>query len=138
MSDHRVTLTNVEGDPALHVRVRDLDLYLDSPEERGGTNKGPSSREYFLMAVGGCFLKNLRAAIAARDADVHDIEVEAIGTQAEAPRRIAHVELVITAHYSDEAQMHHLVEIADRGCLIANTVRGAVEMSHTVRQRVVG
>jgi uncharacterized OsmC-like protein len=36
------------------LKVRDLDLIMDEPTERGGTNLGPSPTEHAYMALVGC------------------------------------------------------------------------------------
>jgi putative redox protein len=36
--------------------------WVDRPEAKGGTNRGPMGGELMLMGIGGCFMSNLLAA----------------------------------------------------------------------------
>jgi putative redox protein len=84
--------------------------------------------ELFLAAVGGCFMSNLLAAIAARDAAIGGIRIEVIATMAESPARFSALELLVSADCEDRDLLHKLVEIADRGCIMMNTLRGALDL----------
>ena len=85
-----------------------------------------------LASLGGCFMSNLRAAIAARkDAAVDEIELKVTATLAEHPQRFSAIHMRITAD-ADATQLQKLVTIAERSCIAANTLRGAVELSVSV------
>lgn len=85
--------------------------------------------ELFLASIGGCFMSNLLAAIKAREADVSEVRTEVIGTLADAPARFTAVELFVTAKFSDRELFEKLVEIAERGCIMTNTLRGKLEFT---------
>ena len=85
--------------------------------------------ELFLSAIGGCFMSNLLAAIRAREAAVTDAQVEVIGTLADAPARFSAVDMFVSANYQDVALFEKLVDIADRGCIMMNTLRGKLEVN---------
>ena len=85
--------------------------------------------ELFLASIGGCFMSNLLAAIKAREADISEVQTEVIGTLAEAPMRFSSVELLVTAKYSDAELFEKLVEIAERGCIMTNTLRGKLDLT---------
>ena len=85
--------------------------------------------ELFLAAIGGCFMSNLLAAIRAREAAVTDAQVEVVGVLAEAPARFTSVEMRVSATYQDAALFEKLVEIADKGCIMMNTLRGKLEVN---------
>ena len=38
----------------------------------------------------------------------------------------------VIATYADDDSMHKLIEIAERGCLVSNTLKNAVRLSVTV------
>src|ERR1700684_1955781 len=101
---------------------------IDRPVAKGGSDAGPMGGELFLAAVGGCFMSNLLAAIKAREAAVSDVRVEVVGTLADSPARFAGVELRISGNCGDRELLEHLVEIADRGCIMTNTLRGTFEV----------
>ena len=99
-------------------------VLIDRPASKGGADMGPMGGELFLAAVGGCFMSNLLAAIRARDSKVSDVHIEVIGKIADNPTRFEALELVLTADAGDRELLPQLVEIADRGCIMMNTLRG--------------
>jgi putative redox protein len=103
-------------------------VVIDRPAAKGGSDSGPMGGELFLAAVGGCFMSNLLAAIKARDAKVSGARTEVIGTIADSPARFSAVELLVTADSPDRELLEKLVEIADRGCVMMNTLRGMIDL----------
>jgi putative redox protein len=102
-------------------------VLVDRPDDKGGADMGPMGGELFLASIGGCFMSNLLAAISARKADVSEVRAEVIGTIADSPGRFSAVELHLTAKgRSDEIE--RLVEVADRGCIMMNTLRGKLDV----------
>lgn len=59
-------------------------VLVDRPVEKGGEDRGAMGGELLLVALGGCFLSNLLAAIRAREAPIQEVRVVE-GTLAEAP-----------------------------------------------------
>jgi putative redox protein len=104
----------------------------DRPAAKGGEDKGPMGGELLLMGLGGCFMSNLLAAVKAREADVQNIRIAVAGTLSEAPPRFAAIHMEISAQYTDRAEMEKLVTIAERGCIVANTLKNAVELTLAV------
>jgi putative redox protein len=102
---------------------------IDRPREKGGADAGPMGGELFLAAVGGCFMSNLLAAIRAREVDVSDARVEVEGFLQDSPPRFRRVELRVTAECRDRDLLERLVEIADRGCVMMNTLRGTLDVN---------
>lgn len=109
--------------------IRQHDVLIDRPISKGGEDQGPMGGELFLAAIGGCFMSNLLAAIKGRQAEVSEVQTEVTGTLAEAPSRFTAVELNVTAKYSDREAFEKLVEIADRGCIMMNTLRGKLDIT---------
>jgi len=109
--------------------IRQHKVLVDRPESKGGADQGPMGGELFLAAIGGCFMSNLLAAIKGRQADVSDAQTEVIGTLGESPVRFTAVELSVSAKYSDRELFEKLVEIADRGCIMMNTLRGKLDIN---------
>ena len=109
--------------------IRQHKVLIDRPTAKGGDDLGPMGGELFLASIGGCFMSNLLAAIRAREADVSGVRTEVIGTLAEAPARFSAVELLVSANYSDRDLFEKLVEIAERGCVMVNTLRGTLELT---------
>src|ERR1700676_3389225 len=104
--------------------VRAHSVRIDRPASKGGSDLGPMGGELFLAAVGGCFMSNLLAAIRARDSNISGVRSEVIGILADSRTRFEAVELCITADSPDRELLERLVEIADRGCIMMNTLRG--------------
>ena len=109
--------------------IRQHKVLIDRPTSKGGDDQGPMGGELFLASIGGCFMSNLLAAIRARDAAVSDVRTEVIGSLAESPARFSSVELCVSANYSDRDLFEKLVEIAERGCIMVNTLRGTLEVT---------
>jgi putative redox protein len=103
-------------------------VLIDRPTEKGGTDVGPMGGELFLAAVGGCFMSNLLAAIRATEAKISDVRTEVIGTLADSPARFSAVELYVTADSLDRDLLERVVEIADRACIMMNTLRGKLDL----------
>ncbi len=109
--------------------IRDHQFVIDRPEAKGGHNAGPMGGELLLASVGGCFMSNLRAAIAAREGiRVENIAVTVTATLSDDMTRFSTVHLHVTA-VTDGQQLQKLVTIAERACIAANTIRGSVELT---------
>lgn len=74
-------------------------------------------------------MSNLFAASNSREADMSNVKLSITGTLGSAPPRFTAVDMKITADYIDKEQMQKLVTIAERGCIVANTLRDAVELT---------
>ena len=114
---------------ASRAEARGHALTLDRPEAKGGQNKGPMGGEAMLMGLGGCFMSNLLAAALARDVRLSAAKVEIEGDLAEAPPRYTAIRMRVSATCEPADQMQKLATIAERGCIVANTLRGAVELT---------
>ena len=108
--------------------LRTHHVLIDRPVEKGGTDRGPMGGDLFLASVGGCFMSNLLAAIRARGEQISDAHLEVIGTIAESPARFSALELYVTADGANPELLEKLVEIADRGCIMVNTLRGKLDV----------
>jgi putative redox protein len=103
-------------------------VLVDRPASKGGAGMGPMGGELFLAAVGGCFMSNLLAAIRARDSKIFDIRTEVTGIIADSPARFESLKLFVAADGPDRELLPRLVEIADRGCIMMNTLRGKLDV----------
>ena len=117
------------GTSTSEAAIRHHRVTIDRPTAKGGADIGPMGGELFLASVGGCFMSNLLAAAKGREAEISDIETNVIGTMTEAPARFSAVELEVTASCNDAELLAKLVQIADRGCIMMNTLRGSVGLS---------
>ena len=117
------------GATTSQAHIRQHSVTVDRPEAKGGADRGPMGGELFLAAVGGCFSSNLFAAIKARGAAVSGARVRVVGVLADAPVRYEAVHVHVTADCEDKPLLEKLVDIADRGCLMMNTLRGKLELT---------
>jgi putative redox protein len=108
--------------------IRQHKILIDRPASKGGQDQGPMGGELFLASIGGCFASTLLAAIKAREADVSELRMEVIGTLVDSPTRFSAVEIRVSANYSDRELFQRLVEIAEKGCIVANTLRGTLDL----------
>ena len=114
--------------------IRDHKVRIDRPEAKGGADAGPMGGELFLASIGGCFMSNLLAAIRARNMDVSGVHVKVTGELASTPDRFVSVDLSVSASNADADSLTKLVEIADRGCIMMNTLRGKLDIRINVEE----
>jgi putative redox protein len=122
------TVTQLDHSASL-ADVRGHQLNIDRPEAKGGQNKGPMGGEALLMGLGGCFMSNLLAAALARDIKLNNARAEIEGDLAAAPPRYSAVRMRVSANCEPASELAKLVLIAERGCIVANTLRGALDLS---------
>lgn len=116
------------GETTSESEFRGHRVKIDRPLEKGGSDQGPMGGELFLSSVGGCFMSNLLAAIRARQSGIANARVEVTGTLADAPPRFTAIELLVSAEGAKPEELEHLIDIADRGCIMMNTLRGKIEV----------
>ena len=109
--------------------VRDHTLVMDRPEPKGGQNKGPMGGEALLLGLGGCFMSNLLAAAKARDIAINNASLDIAGELADSPARYAAIHMKVSAQCGAPGELRKLSTIAERGCLVANTLRKAVDLT---------
>ena len=114
--------------------ARSHTVLVDRPVERGGSDRGPLGGEYLLISLGGCFLSTLLAAVRTREANVSNVRVSVTGTIGGVPERFESMALRVSATYDDEDLMRKLVAIAERGCLVTNTLNNAVSIAVTLEK----
>jgi putative redox protein len=130
---HEVTVSYRQvTDSASEGGARNHRITCDRPEEKGGGNLGPMGGELFLLGLGGCFMSNLLAAINARSAFVADVKLNITGTVDGSPARFTAVHLEVSATYKDREEMEKLLLIAERSCLVANTLKGSAQLSFSI------
>ena len=133
------TVINVQvaqvGPSTTEGRVRQHSVLIDRPAAKGGEDKGAMGGELLLAALGGCFMSNLLAAIRARDAALDNVVTQIDGTLAANPSRFSSIAMHVEADGDDEQLLQKLVTISERACIVANTLRGGVDLSISVQLR---
>lgn len=112
--------------------VRDHSVLIDRPESKGGTDQGAMGGEMLLVALGGCFMSNLLEIVRTREANISDINIEVIGTLDGAPARFTAIEMQITAQHDDSEQLEKFVTMAERGCIVANSIGPAIDLTFNI------
>jgi len=127
--------------PTVHITVDQMDHsssrgqagdhshIMDRPEAKGGQNKGPMGGQTLLMGLGGCFMSNLLAAAKARNIEINNAKAKIEGELADAPARYTDIHMTVTAQCSAPGELEKLVTIAERGCIVANTLAKAVNLT---------
>jgi putative redox protein len=114
--------------------ARTHSLLIDRPIAKGGADRGPLGGELLLLSLGGCFLSTLLAAVRTRGAAVSDVKVVVVGTIGGAPERFEAIEMRVSANFADGELMRKLLDIAERGCLVTNTLKRALEITVTIEK----
>ena len=128
MAEIAVTLKQHEMTASM-ATIREHQFIIDRPEAKGGHNAGPMGGELLLASLGGCFMSNLRAAIAAReDVSIENIVLTVTATLSDDMTRFSAVHMHVTAA-ADSPELKKLVTIAERACIAANTIKGAVALT---------
>ena len=109
--------------------ARSHTVLIDRPVDKGGEDRGPLGGEYLLIAIGGCFMSNLLAAIRARTAAISDVQIRVSGDIDGTPERFTVIRLKVTAKVEDSDLMQKLITIAERACVVSNTLRDSVSIS---------
>jgi putative redox protein len=109
--------------------IRQHRVTVDRPMAKGGEDTGPMGGELFLAAIGGCFMSTLLAAIRTREAPISGVSAKVTGTLADAPARFASIELLVTSADAAPDVLGKLVDIAERGCIMMNTLRDKLEIT---------
>lgn len=109
--------------------IRKHSVNIDRPEAKGGTDEGAMGGELLLASLGGCFLSNLLEAIRTREAAISDIKISIDGQLEGSPASFTAISMTISANYNDKAQLEKLVTISERSCIVANTLKGSVNLS---------
>ena len=117
------------GPSTSEATIRAHKILVDRPTAKGGADHGPMGGEYFLASIGGCFMSTLLAAVRAREAAVANVQTEVVGTMADNPTRFTGVELLVTGECQDRELFEKLVQIAEGGCIMVNTLKGKIDLN---------
>ena len=117
------------GDTTSQAVVREHSVIIDRPTEKGGHDKGPMGGEFLLIGLGGCFMSNLLAAIKARKTDIAEVEVIVSAKLVDSPPQIDAINIAVSAKCSDFSLLKKLITVAERNCIVSNTLRGCVEIT---------
>jgi len=109
--------------------IRGHEVLIDRPIAKDGNDAGPMGGELLLAALGGCFNSNLLAAIRARQLPIDDINIEINGILVDHPQRYESIEMIVRSSHPDRSEFEKLVTIAERSCIVANSLRNGLDLS---------
>ncbi len=130
-----VTVSQI-GSSTSQAVARGHRLTMDRPEAKGGNDQGMMGGEALLAGLGGCFTSNLLAAAKARGVTVSRVSTVVTGQLAEeGPARFVAINLSVSGPGIPQDEFAKLVTIAERGCIVANTLRTLVDVSAEVTEQ---
>lgn len=132
MPEVTTTITQIDASTAARTTIRDHQLVTDRTTEKGGGNQGPMGGEIFVAGLGACFMSNLIAAFQARGADAKGLSATVTGTLEGTPPRYRKMALAVSGDGIDRGQMEKMVTIAERGCIVANTLKQFMDVDITI------
>ena len=110
-------------------QAREHRVFCDRPKAKGGEDAGAMGGELFLIGLGGCFMSNLLAAVKTRDLAMKDLQITIKAQLDGTPPRFSKIDLQVSGDYQDADEFEKLLVIAERGCIVANTIKNAVELT---------
>jgi putative redox protein len=114
--------------------VRDHTILIDRPEAKGGTDLGAMGGEILLMSLAGCFMSNLLEIVRTREAAISNIVVDVAGTLSEdKPTRYVAIDMQVAARCEDHDELEKFVLMAERGCIVANSLKQGIELNVSVK-----
>lgn len=123
-----VTLHQVKQSTISEGQVRGHRIHIDRPADKGGADAGPMGGEVLLLALGGCFMSNLIAALQARDHAVRDLKTTVTGELGGQPARFERVVLEVHGTPGDEGALAKAITLAERSCIVANTLKDTLQL----------
>ena len=85
-----------------------------------------------MASLGGCFMSNLIAAFQARGHEPEGLSATVTGTLAGTPPRYQRLVVRVQGTGVARAVLENMVLIAERGCIVANTLKSAMAVEITV------
>lgn len=132
MPEIKASVSQMGDSTASDADIRGHHLTIDRPEAKGGGDQGAMGGEVLLAALGGCFMSNLIAAVKARDLDLRDLKVDVVGDLDGTPPVYQSIRMRVTASGKDLDQLAKLVDMSERACIVANTLKQGVVVSSGV------
>lgn len=103
---------------------------IDRPAAKGGSDLGFAGGELFVVGLGGCYMSNLLAAAQGRNIQINAARLNARGVLGETPVRIIEFILEVELDAECDAEtVDKLLLIAERSCLVSNTVRQSATLT---------
>lgn len=128
MAEITVSVQQLDTSPTSEASVGEHKVLIDRPTDKGGNNRGPMGGQLLLASLGGCFMSNLIAAVQGRGLDLSNLEVHVRGNLSTSPPRFDAIVMEVYGAGRDLAQLAKLTEIAERACIVSNTLKASVAL----------
>jgi len=129
MAETEVRVKWLEGSLSLGLAVFPS-LTIDRLESVGGTEAGFRASELLLLSLGGCLSNTLAGAAKARDLTLSKVDIQVVGKNVQNPDRFGALEIEIELAANNiegielnDTELDKLLEIAEKGCFVTNTLR---------------
>ncbi len=107
-------------------------IVVDTKEEQGGFDAGPSNTELVLIALCGCTGMDVVSILGKKRIELDDLEVEAEGEVAsEPPKRLTGIRIVYRV-WGDvpESALEQAIELSqEKYCTVSNSLKGRAEVT---------
>jgi putative redox protein len=88
--------------------------------------------ELFVASLGGCFMSNLIAAFQGRGIEAQNLSVTVSGQLDGTPPCFQKMAMTVKGNGIDRDQMEKMVLIAERGCIVANTLKQFIQVKVSI------
>ncbi len=131
----KVELKWVEGMSFLAIPPSGHGVYMDTKEESGGMNSGPSPMELLLIALGGCTSMDVVSILRKMKEDVRDyrLSIEAERAQ-EHPKYYTKIHLKYVFYGKDlkEENIRRAIELSQtKYCSVSENLKGRSEITYS-------
>ncbi len=128
MPEIQIEIHQIGQTTASEALIRNHRVLVDRPQAKGGTDQGAMGGELLLAALGGCFMSNLIAACKARELPTEGLAVRVRGTLDGSPPSFQRMVVEVRAAGLEREQLVKLALVAERGCIVAKTLKGSVDL----------
>jgi putative redox protein len=111
-------------------------VVLDRAVSLGGAEAGFKASELLLLSLGGCLSSTLVGVTKARNLSLVKADIQLLGKTVPNPERFGEIEVEVDLAVSDtegialaETELDKLLELAERGCFVTNTLRSAIQIN---------
>lgn len=117
--------------------VRDFEFVTDQPEEKNGTNKGPTPVEYLLGSLGSCICITSRMIADRMDMEINsvktevegDIDYEGMINPDEVRPGVGEIRVKVDLNGDlDEEKKQKIIKRAEQSCPVTDTLKNRVEV----------
>lgn len=137
--DVKSVVTSVDGLTTSAKSQGGHELIFDQSEQNGGNNKGMTPGDGLLAAIGACKMMSITAIAKKMRLELDEARVEVTGTLEADPEKGNPV--VFTKIHADyilktdapEKDVKRLVELAEFGCVVGNTVAAGATSDFSIK-----